>query len=398
MKTMQTHSFEKKCIQLDSDWFEARCATYYSENGLHEYHITLQPKQPKGDFDAQLAELKVAYDAALQSLNLEADTAVIRRFFCSDPANQQSAIEAHPLADVEAPCAVSIIGQPPMPGGKIALWAYHVSETEKATPTRRTGNQLELQRGELTHYWSTSTCDSESSDSASQTDTIFCHFDKELADNGMQLSENVVRTWLYVRDVDSNYQGLVDARREYFHKHGLCPDTHYIASTGIEGRTADAAAKVSMDAYSIAGLRPEQVSYLHAADYLGPTHLYGVSFERATAVAFADRKHIYVSGTASINPAGEVLHIGDVSAQLERALLNIEALLQDADADLDDVAQLIVYLRDTADAESMRKKLNERFPSTPLILTWAPVCRPTWLIEIEAIAIKANSDNSLPAY
>ena len=31
-----------------------------------------------------------------------------------------------------------------------------------------------------------------------------------------RLENDVIRTWLYVRDLDNNYQGMPDARRELF--------------------------------------------------------------------------------------------------------------------------------------------------------------------------------------
>ena len=127
---------------------------------------------------------------------------------------------------------------------------------------------------------------------------------------------------------------MVDARAEFFADHGLTPDTHFIASTGIEGSTARPDAKVSMDAYAIAGVRPEQLSYLAAPDHLSPTHTYGVTFERATSVAYRDRNHIILSGTASIDPEGNILHPGDMPRQLDRTLENMEALLAKAGATL----------------------------------------------------------------
>jgi enamine deaminase RidA (YjgF/YER057c/UK114 family) len=145
-------------------------------------------------------------------------------------------------------------------------------------------------------------------------------------------------------------------------------------------------------------LQPGQVRFLEAPDFLGPTHLYGVSFERATATRFRDRQHIYISGTASINPAGDILHAGDVLAQLERSLQNIEALLKDASANLDAVAHFIVYLRDPDDAARVNAVLTERFPETPMVVVWGPVCRPGWLIEIEAIAITEYEGAILPVY
>jgi len=67
----------------------------------------------------------------------------------------------------------------------------------------------------------------------------------------------------------------------------------------------------------------------------------------------------------------------------------VEALLKEADASFDDVAQIIVYLRDTGDYDVVKQLFASRFPGIPCVITLAPVCRPTWLIEMECIAIKA---------
>lgn len=397
MKTHPPVNLAKNNLPYASADVSIQTATFVGQDGLEECHLMVQPKMV-GDFEVQLTHLAEAYAYALSHLGLEASGAVLRRFFCSDPSNQQAILEAHPLANQEAPCVISIVGQPPLTGGKLALWAYHVKASDGDCSPRRSGNTLELQRGALTHYWSTNCVDPEGADSYVQTETIFQDYIRFLAQHQMTPARDVVRTWLYVRDVDSNYQGLVDARRELFLEHGLGPTTNYIASTGIEGRSAQASVKVSMDAYAVHGLQPGQVRFLEAPDFLGPTHLYGVSFERATATRFRDRQHIYISGTASINPAGDILHAGDVLAQLERSLQNIEALLKDASANLDAVAHFIVYLRDPDDAARVNAVLTERFPETPMVVVWGPVCRPGWLIEIEAIAITEYEGAILPVY
>ncbi len=70
----------------------------------------------------------------------------------------------------------------------------------------------------------------------------------------------------------------------------------------------DFAADVMMDAYAISGVRKEQIRYLSAPDHLSPTHVYGVTFERGVSVAYQDRKHIIISGTASIDSAGKIVY------------------------------------------------------------------------------------------
>ena len=143
-----------------------------------------------------------------------------------------------------------------------------------------------------------------------------------------------------------------------------------------------------MGTYAITGLEPEQQHYLYAPTHLNPTYEYGVTFERGTVVEYGDRDHIYISGTASINNKGEVEHVGDIVLQTKRMWENVEALLKEADSDFQDVMQLIVYLRDTADYEVVKALFAERFPNIPTVITLAPVCRPTWLVEMECIAVK----------
>ncbi len=69
---------------------------------------------------------------------------------------------------------------------------------------------------------------------------------------------------------------------------------------------------VLFDAYAVKGLQPGQVTYLHALSHLSPTALYGVTFDRGTSVEYGDRRHLFISGTASIDHRGEVVHVGDV--------------------------------------------------------------------------------------
>ena len=67
---------------------------------------------------------------------------------------------------------------------------------------------------------------------------------------------------------------------------------------------------------------------------------------------------------------------------------NVEALLAEGGASFDDMAQIIVYIRDIADYDTVRDLFAQRFPETPCVITLAPVCRPTWLIEMECLAIR----------
>ncbi|MCP4711411.1 MAG: hypothetical protein GY869_22555, partial [Planctomycetes bacterium] len=183
--------------------------------------------------------------------------------------------------------------------------------------------------------------------------------------------------------VDNNYAGLVKARRELFQQYGLTEKTNYISSTGIEGQCEDPHRLIGMDSYCIFGLEAGQVEYMRALDHLSPTNVYGVTFERGTRIVFGDRSHYYISGTASIDKNGEIVHPGNVSSQTDRTIENISALLNNHDANLNDLKIAVVYLRDVNDAPLVEKRLQVLLPEDlPRLMVKAPVCRPGWLVEI----------------
>ena len=68
----------------------------------------------------------------------------------------------------------------------------------------------------------------------------------------------------------------MEGRNECFGRYGLTPESHFIASTGIEGWTETPGRRLHMDSLGIVGLKPGQVRYMEAPDYLSPTHLYRV--------------------------------------------------------------------------------------------------------------------------
>ena len=224
-------------------------------------------------------------------------------------------------------------------------------------------------------------------DSEGQTRQIFGQYQAALKAQGLSIEGNCLRTWLFVRDIDNNYAGVVKGRRDYFTEIGLTRETHYIASTGINGNDPDPKVLVSMDAFAVKNIDLGKVRYLKAPSHLNPTHEYGVTFERATLFEHNGLRRIFISGTASIDSKGEVLHVGDPSMQTERALENIRALLSDGGATLENVKEAIVYLRNPEDRDKVTRVLNTQVPDWKCFMVHAPVCRPAWLVEIECVAL-----------
>lgn len=352
-------------------------STFLAENGVNEYHAMVHIESRGDTFLTQYSRLQAAEQALREMPEMHDTQLVFKRFFLSDATNQA------PLMPQDGTCAVSFIQQAPLDGSKVALWLY----LQRGTTITCDGKSTIVEHNGYKHIWTMGIFSNMDNSYMQTWKTLFEYIDI-LKKHNATLLDNCIRTWFFVRDVDTQYGGLVKARRECFIEQGLTPQTHYISSTGIGGNPADPKALVQLGAYAMTGFEPEQQHYLYALDHLNKTIEYGVTFERATLFDYGDRSHIYVSGTASINNKGEVLHVGDIVKQTHRMWENVEALLSEGGMSFDDVMQIVVYLRDTADYTLVSRLFQEKFPDKPYVITLAPVCRPTWLIEMECIAVQ----------
>ncbi|MCK9625927.1 MAG: Rid family hydrolase [Bacteroidales bacterium] len=336
---------------------------------LSECHTVFHISDAKLCFLDQLKAITSAYNEL--KIKMDGLSPVFKRFFVSDAANQEEHIGL--LFDDSR---FSVVQQPPLDGTKIALWCYFSIKEHNG----------------YDHLWNVLRPKIKSSVSV-QTDELFKRYITFLEREGCTL-EDCVRTWIFVRDIDLNYQEMVKKRRELFSINGLTEQTHFIASTGIEGKNNTSSNMVMIDTYAVKGLDDGQQKYLYANSYLNKTHEYGVTFERGVKVEYGDRNHILISGTASINSNGEVVSLNDVAGQTLRMLENICALLQDGGASLDDIVQMIIYLRDFNDYDVVKEIIENILPSVPKVYTLASVCRTKWLIEAECIAITDNDNNN----
>ena len=342
-------------------------------------HSTFVPTSDKcGDVAMQVDSIR----QAIEQIEKETGTiAFFVRFHLSDIATQANCVKE---AFAGKKCAVSIVGQPPMPLSKVQAIAMFESDIEISAVD---ANTIKVSNGSEECYWTTRLVDPHD-DSYKQTHHQLQQYEKFLADNGMNIADNCVRTWFFVRDIDRNYGGVVVGRRENFLLNGLTPDTHYIASTGIEGKHEDHNVLSVLDAYAVKGISPDKMQILYAAENMNKTIEYGVTFERGVCVHHsAGYKQVYISGTASIDTKGEVLHVGDIKGQVRRMTENVGALLKEAGCNWNDISQATVYLRDIADYECAYNELSKILTDKQFIVVQAPVCRPAWLIEMEAIAI-----------
>jgi enamine deaminase RidA (YjgF/YER057c/UK114 family) len=352
---------------------------------------------PDLDLAASWKALSASYHHALRDAGLDLDSEVFVRLHVSDALNQIDQLRDS-IGLRGAGGLVSIVGQSPLQRNKIALEAYHVRGRRPCRRRFYPGGQLVVDHGSYQMVWGAFHTRAAGS-SAAQTTDLLQQLEGLLASHGGSVCNDVLRTWFFVRDIDTHYKGLVEARRELFAGWGMTAATHYVASTGIAGEMSRYDEVVAMDALLELGLNPAQIRFLTAESHLCPTHHYGVTFERGTRITYGDRTHYLISGTASIDKEGTILHEGDLDGQVERTLENIEALLSSQGAHLSDLKQAVVYLRDPSDGGRARLLLASLLPRTvPFIVVEGRVCRPGWLVEIEGIGGIATGDARFPAY
>jgi len=244
---------------------------------------------------------------------------------------------------------------------------------------------------------------------------VFAALERELAAAGFT-GRDLVRTWIQVPDIlgpagsAARYRAVNRMRAAAFRQlvgtwtdagRGTDDAWFYPASTGIgvhSGGPVRLAALALRDEGGglerLALENPRQVpAYRYTVTGEGEAPL----FSRAVAVRGKGGVWVWISGTASIT-GQEVAHPGDVRAQTEETLDNLEALLSGANfarhgwagihLDLADLVSARVYVKDGVAVRACREACARRLPGCPTVYVQADVCRPDLLVEIEGVAYR----------
>ena len=327
----------------------------------------------RGSFTERLAELEMLVGDWLELEQTEGRSLQYTKIFLSDAQNQhQQLVESDLFQHLLSSKPYTEVEQTPANGSKVMLLLM-TSDTDN---------------GALFHSLRLSDSETRGLNSYVQTIALFEMYMSILRDMGLNMKTHLVRTWIYVADIDVNYAGVVKARNDVFAREGLTADTHFIASTGIGGRTDCRTACVAIDFLTYPHIQESDKKYLKALTHLNPTHEYGVAFERGTRLQLPSSLLYYISGTASIDNKGEVVYLGDIRKQTARLLENIGALLADGGATMHDIKYFIIYLRDFSDYDTVNRMMSQIYPDIPRAIVHAPVCRPQWLVEMECVAEK----------
>jgi enamine deaminase RidA (YjgF/YER057c/UK114 family) len=112
---------------------------------------------------------------------------------------------------------------------------------------------------------------------------------------------------------------------------------------------------------------------------------YGSAFARGVVLRRPGGVLIEVSGTAAVDDAGNSLHPGDMAAQVRRTLRNVEALLAQESAGLQDISSATVFLKHAEHAGDVARVFAETgLTSLPMVCVVADICREELLFELDA--------------
>ena len=197
---------------------------------------------------------------------------------------------------------------------------------------------------------------------------------------------DVVRTWVFLQDIERNYGFLNQARNRYYQEQQLA---RLPASTGVEGSLVGASTPVAMDLYAVGASDDVRVTAIPAGA-MGEASIYGSAFARGSHLREPGRSTLYVSGTASIDARGQVVAPGDLEGQLARMFANVRALLEGAELGFRHTLSATAYLKQASFRQAYAQAAAAAgLPAdVPAAVVVADICRPEWLCEIELCAAR----------
>jgi enamine deaminase RidA (YjgF/YER057c/UK114 family) len=206
---------------------------------------------------------------------------------------------------------------------------------------------------------------------------------------------HLIRIWNYLprineqADGDERYRHFNAARQTVFRNCGRAVQGTVPAASALGSPPGS-----PLSIYFLAAPRapktienPRQTSAYHYPPKFGK---HSPIFSRACLWGESGDSKLFISGTASI-VGHESLHPGDVFAQTRETLVNIGALIREANRAVGasrysfDGLMLKVYLRTPSDLPAIEAAIAELPSPASILYLQADVCREDLLVEIEAV-------------
>jgi enamine deaminase RidA (YjgF/YER057c/UK114 family) len=204
---------------------------------------------------------------------------------------------------------------------------------------------------------------------------------------------HLLRIWNYLPDInevvddEERYRVFNAARQAAFRNVGRAANASAPAACALGSMSGSPLSLYFLSTRTPPTMieNPRQTSAYHYPAKFGR---HSPLFSRACISSGSHGTNLFISGTASI-VGFDTVHAGDVTAQTQETLANIEALLEEANRLMGwaryqlSALKLKVYVRNPLDGAAIAAVLETAGCARPLMLK-ADVCREDLLVEIEA--------------
>lgn len=221
-----------------------------------------------------------------------------------------------------------------------------------------------------------------------QARSVFEKMETLLRQADMEFTD-IARTWIYLNDLLEWYDEFNAVRSQFFEERGTF-EKMVPASTGIGAGSAAGEAVVC----ALLAVKPKNDNvkvFAVPSPLQCPALDYKSSFARAVEIDQPGSRLLTISGTASIEPGGKTVHVGDTEKQVGLTMEVILAILKSRNMDWEDTSRAIAYFKDIDEAHLLEKYcIEHHLPELPVAISHADVCRHDLLFEIELDAVKAD--------
>ncbi len=222
-----------------------------------------------------------------------------------------------------------------------------------------------------------------------QAEQMFTNIGLGLAAHGFQYTQ-VARTWIYMSRLLEWYDDLNRVRTAHFRRVGIGGEggAPFPASTGIQCHSDTEECVVDVLAVAPSAPGGLTVAPVRCSPRQDQSFNYGSAFSRGMILDLEGKRTIHISGTASINTAGDSTHIGDAESQSLETMMSIAAILEQHGGSLRSITSATLFCKDRAAWEAWcRVTQLLQIPFFPKVAVLADVCRHNLLVEMEAVAV-----------
>lgn len=203
---------------------------------------------------------------------------------------------------------------------------------------------------------------------------------------------HTIRTWFYLRDLLDWYDDFNALRTDFFRANNIF-DHLVPASTGIGAGTPSGEALTC----SLLAVCPKNKNVRPLAipsPLQCPAIDYKSSFSRAIELQHGDTRLLMISGTASIAPSGNTVHLNNAAGQIELTMQVVDAILKSRKMNWNHTVRAIAYFKDRRDVPLFEEYcIANQIPRLPCAIAHATVCRDNLLFELELDAAQTNKNN-----